>query len=128
MAMTEKDDFQSRIINIVPLVTGESREKEAKIIRLMDSGTQEEKNAINSAGKDWVVFVFECEGDIYGTVIIPKEVSENTCEKISNTLTSYFKRTVPTSEKSDSKCIHRLQEMFPSIFEKSKVCSVYKFS
>lgn len=125
--MNSKGDFKSRIINLQSLVTGKANKTVNKVIGLLDSGNEKEKSEINSIDKDWIVLVFECDDGIYGGLVISKDVNSDTASRMSDVITSYFKRLVPTTQKSGKKCEDVLTESFPSIFKSNVLQEVYKF-
>lgn len=127
MSLNPKDNFNSRIINLESFLTGKPNKMVKKVVELLDSGNEDEKSTIRSIDEHWLVFLFECDGDVNGALLVSKDTRESKRGKLTDTITKYFERVIPSTTKSSEKCESILEASFPKIFESNVLCQLYKF-
>ena len=127
MSVNPKDNFKSRVINLESFLTGKPNKIVKKVVDLLGSEEEDEKNIIRSIDEHWIVFLFECNGEVNGALITSKDISSYKSKQISDIVTKYFERAIPTTSKSTANCEVVIKSFFPKIFENNVICEIYKF-
>jgi hypothetical protein len=127
MSVNPKDHFKSRIINLESFLTGKSNKIVKKVVDLLGPEEEDEKTIIRSIDEHWIVFLFECNGEVNGALITSKDISSHKSKQLSDIVTKYLKRVIPTTSKSTANCEVVIKSFFPEIFENNVICEIYKF-
>ena len=129
--MNDPKDFKNRIFDLTGFAYGTPNEKCIKLIKLLDSGLDPEKEKLKELDTHWIIFLFECSGHVYGTLLVDDKTSPSIVANLREEIGKYLKRLFPSTSESTSayvnQCINQVEKIFPSILQKNILGCVFQF-
>ena len=126
--MNKKEDIKNRIFDLTGFSSGNPNEKCTQLINLLDSGLTDEKNSLEELDTHWIVFLFECDEHLYGTLLVENKTSPEIILNLRTVLGKFFKRHFPrTAESNDSTISQCIEKSFPHILQKNVLGCIFQF-